>query len=59
MAQKKRPRTRRRERKSIPVGRAYSPEIDEDDFIKRIIGMPGEKVVIANSKVIIHKRMVR
>ncbi len=31
------------------------PEIDEDDFIKRIIGMPGEKVVIANSKVIIHK----
>ena len=31
------------------------PEIDEDDFIKRIIGLPGEKVVIANGKVIIHK----
>ncbi len=31
------------------------PEIDEDDFIKRIIGLPGEKVVIANSKVIIQK----
>lgn len=30
-------------------------EIDEDDFIKRIIGLPGEKVVIANSKVIIQK----
>ena len=30
-------------------------EIDEDDFIKRIIGLPGEKVVIANTKVIIHK----
>ena len=30
-------------------------EIDEDDFIKRIIGLPGEKVVIANSKVIVHK----
>jgi signal peptidase I len=31
------------------------PEIDEDDFIKRIIGLPGEKVVISNSKVIIQK----
>jgi signal peptidase I len=30
-------------------------EIDEDDFIKRIIGLPGEKVMIANSKVIIQK----
>lgn len=30
-------------------------EIDEDDFIKRIIGLPGEKVIIANSKVIIQK----
>jgi signal peptidase I len=30
-------------------------EIDEDDFIKRIIGLPGEKVVITNGKVIIQK----
>ena len=30
-------------------------EIDKDDFIKRIIGLPGEKVVIANGKVIVHQ----
>jgi len=30
-------------------------EIDEDDFIKRIIGLPGEKVVITNGKVVIQK----
>jgi signal peptidase I len=30
-------------------------EIDEDDFIKRIIGLPGEKVAIVDGQVIIQK----
>ncbi len=31
------------------------PEVDKENFIKRIIGLPGEKVVIHDGRVFIHK----